>query len=608
MLDPKNNRLSYGEQLTPPAGFDFDSAISTSYSLDLNALLAVPVALLFRDTFDGDIKGEKLALLEGIGQLKGKLKVFYQKGNIACPAEFNRLFTFLEPCLHPVIPEGGVYSSFHPKLWLLRFVKKDSKTNKEEVRYRLVMLSRNLTFDRSWDVAVTLDGTVLRAKQETSHIKTWLDFTKKILSEDKSFLPGKVMMNELDYVDWELPKPFVDFEVLLGEAKQARPLHFENSPYENILVVSPFLKSTGGDIGGLDWLATQVDENANRFLISRAEEFNAIGEDKLSGWKCFSMNENIVNGEERLETGIEGKGENIQQQNLHAKIIVVESKGMACWHLGSANATAAAIGDIKNKVPRNTEAMLKLVGSSEQVGIEKLLQTWMPDKGAKIFVEHEFVENEFKTSNTLTALLRKVLHQLIAAKWILKALPDALGTYTLNLGFESTSSIDSEIELIVEQLAIPGKKILSANMIWEKVELTRISAFIPVTVKIKNTDVEQKLVIEADLNMEGGDNRQQQIMKEMVNTPGKVLDYIRLLLQVTPDKKLWLGFEMKGGIGSGEFITSGTPILEQLLLASSRHPELLKRIASAITRLEQAEVEIPTEFSSLWKHFKSEFH
>ena len=40
---------------------------------------------------------------------------------------------------------------FHPKCWLLRFAP---EYDDEPVRYRLLVLSRNLTFDRSWDVAL----------------------------------------------------------------------------------------------------------------------------------------------------------------------------------------------------------------------------------------------------------------------------------------------------------------------------------------------------------------------------------------------------------------------------------------------------------------------
>jgi hypothetical protein len=608
MLDPKINRLDYGEQLSAPTGFEFDSAIATTYSLDLNALLAVPVALCFRDTLDGELKGEKLALLEGMGQLQGKLKVFYQKGKISYPSNFNKLFTLLEPCLHPVVPEGGAFSSFHPKLWLLRFIENGIEKKKPEVRYRLIFLSRNLTFDRSWDIAASLDGKVGRSSQDKSKVNTWLAFTTKLLKEDNSFKPAMAMLSELDKIKWELPAPFFDFELLIGESGMARPLHFKQDYYDELLVVSPFLKSTGGAVTGLDWLARLVhDPDGGRFLFSSAEELDGIGAENLTDWQCYAMNELIVNGEERNETGDSTDQPEIQKQQLHAKMIVVQSSNSACWHIGSANATAAAIGDLDNAHPRNTEAMLMLEGYASKVGPRLLMQEWMPEKGPQVFTPHEFTERDTKPDESNSKLVRQGIHQLISASWQLDAALDTSGaSYTLTLTSGLKAPLNEQLEVTVEQLAIPGVKPLADTMTWETVALTSISALIPVNVKVKNSDPEKRLIIEANLIIEGGDKRHQLIMKEMVDTPAKVLDYIRLLLQVTPNKNQWLVYESQGGSGSSEFILSGTPILEQLLIATSRHPEILKRIASALKRLSDAGVEIPQDFLLLWKHFEKE--
>ncbi len=46
--------------------------------------------------------------------------------------------------------------SFHPKFWLLKYL-----SDQGEILYRIIILSRNLTFDRSWDLAVSLDGVVV---------------------------------------------------------------------------------------------------------------------------------------------------------------------------------------------------------------------------------------------------------------------------------------------------------------------------------------------------------------------------------------------------------------------------------------------------------------
>ncbi|NJL54257.1 hypothetical protein HC928_03090 [bacterium] len=45
---------------------------------------------------------------------------------------------------------GGL---FHPKIWILRFT-----APKQPICYRLLCLSRSLTFERAWDTILRLDG------------------------------------------------------------------------------------------------------------------------------------------------------------------------------------------------------------------------------------------------------------------------------------------------------------------------------------------------------------------------------------------------------------------------------------------------------------------
>ena len=77
------------------------------------------------------------------------------ESGIAIPNEGRDLFALLESSVHPVrAPNGGV---FHPKVWLARFISDDESV---QPLYRLAILSRNLTFDRSWDVALASEGCV----------------------------------------------------------------------------------------------------------------------------------------------------------------------------------------------------------------------------------------------------------------------------------------------------------------------------------------------------------------------------------------------------------------------------------------------------------------
>lgn len=605
MLAPEVDRLDYGEQLNPPPGFEIDVAIATTYSLDLNALLAVPVALCFNGTFDGDLKGEKLALLEAIGQLKDKVRVYYQKGNISVPSKFNRLFTLLEPCLEPIVPQGGAFSSFHPKLWLLRFIESQPARKKPGIKYRLLVLSRNLTFDRSWDVAVSLDGQLGQFADQPPETLQWTKFIDERLSETKDFPAGEILKKELKKVIWAPPDKFTDVKVMVGNQKYGCPVKLEQKNIDETLVVSPFLASSGGDIAALQWLS-EFSPEGEKYLFSRAEELNVIGSEKLVDWNCYSLNENLVNCEEIHDLVDTAEGDRQQKQNLHAKIIVQQRGRQSFWHVGSANTTAAALGDKGSEPPRNTETMVAMKGLSRKVGPQTLREKWVLADEQGIFVEHVFSDLIETVGDNHTQLLRRGLHQLICAKWLLRAVLNADGGYTLTLTVDMLEKLDAKLNVTVNQLAFAGERTLGDVMCWEGVALTNISAFIPVHIKIDTTEgtIEKRLIIEAEVEIEGGDHRDKQIVKSMVDTPEKVLNYIKLLMQVTPDKDQWLSFDGDGGGGSGEAFLSGNPILEQLLIVSSRHPKLLNRIEDSLQRLKSAEVEIPEDFQQLWGQFR----
>jgi hypothetical protein len=73
----------YGANLQPPAGYVFDAAIVTTFSLDFETALAVPVSLaLFAAENRDDILTHPLALLEGAERIAGRLLVFTDAGHI----------------------------------------------------------------------------------------------------------------------------------------------------------------------------------------------------------------------------------------------------------------------------------------------------------------------------------------------------------------------------------------------------------------------------------------------------------------------------------------------------------------------------------------------
>jgi hypothetical protein len=609
MLSTDKDRLDYGAELAAPEGFVLDAAVATTYSLDLNALLAVPIALCFNNTLEGDLRGEKLALLEAMAQLKGRLKVFYQKGNIHFPENFNRLFTLLEPCLQAVVPAGGAFSSFHPKLWLLRFVE-GGGVKRPGVKYRLVVLSRNLTFDRSWDIALSLDGQLDQSLTATKQ-DSWQSLFRDLLSQCDDFAPANSLLRELPKINWQLPKPFTQVALCAGGPDYGSPVSSAAALTE-LLVVSPFIRSQGGDIAGLHQLVGVNSESLKKILCGRAEELNAIGPQALAGWDCYAINPMLVDGEETLALN-EGNRDERQQQNLHAKLVVREYGAHCDWILGSANATSAALG-MGGKPPRNTEVMVALSGRKRVMRPRQLLQEWK-DKG--LFVTHEFEAVEPDETETLVPALRLLTHLLVEANWSLNAnlLANGRGYDVVLKHTVDLANIPANASVMVSQLVLPGRYDIrgqTAELLqWKEAALSQLTAFVVVEINIERGALRKssRIVISADLSIEGGDRRQQDLLQSLVDSPEKILNYVRLLLHSQPDKAQWLAFEP--GIGDetqqalSSLLSMDAPLFEQLMIASARHPEVMVRIEQLMQRLQASEVVIPNELSQLWSHFST---
>ncbi|HEX5164136.1 MAG TPA: hypothetical protein VFV93_01970, partial [Thermomicrobiales bacterium] len=137
-------------------GYRLDLAVGTSYSLDLLALMTAPVAfaLFDRQRGDGSLVDDPIATLQALREYATRISLFCQAGQISVPPEFRSLLVYLEGSIHPVIPPDPE-AIFHPKVWYIRYRGEGDGTTV----YRLLCLSRNLTFDRSWDTILRLDGT-----------------------------------------------------------------------------------------------------------------------------------------------------------------------------------------------------------------------------------------------------------------------------------------------------------------------------------------------------------------------------------------------------------------------------------------------------------------
>lgn len=594
MLSIKDDRLDYGQELQPPEGFQLDIALATTYSLDLGALVAASLALHMNQTLEGDISSERLALLECLDQLQGRLLVFHQSGCIHLPGEFNRLFSLLEPLLVPCMAmdgADGAYASFHPKVWLMRFC---SIADPNERVFRLVVLSRNLTFDRSWDVAVALDGTPSgrRRREQPDALQDFLR-TLPASTQHASLLDN--MRESLSDVVWDAPPFFDRVAMLPGHgAKEGRshrtPFASDlmTGRFDELLVVSPFLDVDPGSM--LQHLALRT--TGSKTLISRADTLDAVRAGSLDGWQVQRLRDAVVDGEERLGQS------RAAPQNLHAKLVVVRVGKNAYWHIGSANMTNAAFGKPGKRAPRNQEFMLRLDGANNRAGPAALMKEWSKHD---VFTAHVFAEPTGATAEERQRL-RRLTHQLVSCQWRLQAQPSGENHWRVELSLDPEPVVPPDFAVSVGLLCRDAWKPLASRTAWDTLRLTEISAFVPVEISGQGGTVLARFSVQARVSAELSDARRRAVFKETVGSREKLLSYLHMLL----DSEGFKGVKEKSKGGAGDMfgIDGSGGLYERLLRAAARAPERIARALHVWQRARDEGVELPEELAELFTGFE----
>lgn len=233
MLSP-NTRSLYTAALNPPPGFEFDEAIGTTFSMDPAVLLSVHLHLALLRSPHSTAHQDGIAVVEAIRRRADRVTVYAQRARILVPPHPSEILGLLESmAVEVTAPRGGV---FHPKLWLMRFVDADKAP-----MLRLIVLSRKLTNDQSWDLALTIEGTPgksnIAANRELGELIAALpgmafgkvDSTRR---QQADRLAGEVRRTR-----WEPPPGFdeVAFHVLGRTGRAWSP-----EPFRRGAVISPF--------------------------------------------------------------------------------------------------------------------------------------------------------------------------------------------------------------------------------------------------------------------------------------------------------------------------------------------------------------------------------
>ena len=340
MLAPDSRTVAL-ELLRPPPGYNLDFAILTTYTLDLEAMLALPLGVVSRSEQSvEELLTDPLLLLEALRRAGERFQVFVDRAGIAVPCARRELYAMLEPSVHPVrAPAGG---SFHPKVWVMRFTAEGSSP-----LLRVAILSRNLTFDRSWDVALASEASPTPGVQNVQSASL-AEFLRRLPDlGDQTLQPGisaqvRRLADQVACTAFPAPDGFFDQPIafhVLGLTAPPRSWRPMVGGYRS-LAIAPFVNRTG-----LDAIAQTAD--TERILVSTQEALDQLQPDALAAWNRVNTLSDAALDEPEDHSSVRPNG-------LHAKMLAVEHGWNVSWYVGSANLTAAGL------TGRNVEVMAEI--------------------------------------------------------------------------------------------------------------------------------------------------------------------------------------------------------------------------------------------------------
>lgn len=601
--DSNCDRTDYNIILMPPDGYKLDKAIGTTYSLDLEALTAVAICLGLSEETDSKLMQNPISMLNALQKVSDKIILFCEAGQIKAPLKPTALSILLEKMVVEVaLPKDrqlGRYPAFHPKTWVLSYVNKDG-----DKKYRFVVMSRNLTFDRSWDVSFSMDSSrMVRQKKKTKPIINFLDFLSGSVSNNvkdagKKRTLIRNMQVELADVSFSLDsKEFGEnFEILpLGIGKNAYQMSEDvlfstdrnsaDSTFHELVVMSPFLsESVIADFN----IAERGLSDSKRTLITRRSELSKLKEMDTDNFTIYVLKDEIVDGEDAISDVMTDK----MKQDIHAKIYIRRKYADVDLYLGSMNASYSAIN-------KNVEMMLWLGTKNKYLNGEKFLKD--------IFCgPADDVKNPFEKVTVMDAVqdidgdnknaLEQKIKELCRAKRKATITEDNYGKYKVTLEFPG---VTSDKTIMVSPFNSKQEHTLCEKIEFTELEILQLSEFYELTAKEGEDEIHRIIMIPTIGFLE---DRESAVVNSIVKDRASFVEYIAFVLG---DDYLASMLEKKqiGESGIFQHSNDAMPVLyEKMLKTSVEEPERFRDIGYVLKMVTDKEI-IPDEFRELYDTF-----
>ena len=592
------DRINYGEVLIPPVGFRLERAVGTTYSLDLETLTAVSIALGLIEDTDSELINNPISMLSALQKISDRIVVFCEAGQIKLPAKSNALCLTLEKMVVPVsIPFDkriNRYPAFHPKTWLLEYINED-----DERQYRFVVMSRNMTFDHSWDVACSMDGdSSSDGDIDSQPIVDFLKFLKKQLNKElANYSRQNSVLNYLikavSEISFYLEVGFSECDILpLGIGAKSYNmasnwLFTEN--FHELVVMSPFL--SGSVIESFNDTQKTLT-GTTRTLITRRSELPKIKGGKASNFDVYVMKDEIIDGESSISDGEEkDTEEEAGTQDIHAKIYLRRKYSTTDLFLGSMNASYAAIHS-------NVEMMLRLRTKNSVLNGEKFLDDIMGEdrEGKKNPFELVSLDAVDEADDTTAQDRVEQLIKRVCRIKMVAAVEQSDGRYNVSMKANVEGKIDG---VRIRPLRSNKESELLPEMSFENLEMLQLSEFYVVSAAVEDCTLERIIMIPTSGIPEG---REDAVIKNVIRTRNQFIEYVSFILGDDYVQSFLENKKSSGAYGEWDQISAMPAVYEKMLKTSVSDPDKLGEI-QYITKAIQEEEIIPPEFREMYDVF-----
>ena len=328
-------------------------------------------------------------------------------------------------------------------------------------------------------------------------------------------------------------------------------------------------------------------------LFTRAMSLGKLNPTDCADFRIFTMKDAVVDGESTIS---EEETQQIQKQDIHAKLYMVRKYSDTYLYLGSLNAS-------HNAIKGNVEFTMMLKSKNRYLNMRKLSESLFngsEDNPSNPFQEVKLTDNitadeEQEKQNILDSYIKEINRMKPSAKVVCNG-----DNYDINVNFARFEN--SEYVVTVSPLLSNKTEAISENILFKSLSLTQLSEFYKISVSDGTSTVQRVIIVPTEGMPE---DREKVVISNIVKDKECFYRYIAFLLgdnYVLSALEVASEAEIVGGNHTHRTIQIPA-LYEKMLQTAATAPERFKEIDYLIKAISEDGV-IPEQFEALYNVFK----